>query len=410
MFARAGGILAPAIIAESAQRAPGSPQHVRGIAMQTAHLLAKIAGALALVSLAACGGNGSVGDGGAASSGPAPAPRRPVPRSPPALAPGRAQSLTGSGPPTETVVDMRARAAALVSRADSFVVSTVFGNASNPNFPTFRLRPSCSGAECVWTVPGTQISWTIDVRDLESSVGESREILGKAGVTMAEFTGSDNRVDVRTYGSWLNHASFSVTTQAIETTDRTRFFSPVRRRRRRPRRERAGASRRPPPTRGPSTPLAGSAPGFAATWRGLMVGTPRAGGARDNLLQGDAALTYTADGAGGAIDAAFTNIRDLNGGVPHSTPTVRFDGVPVAADGVFEAGFIGNRIQGGFYGPGQVEAAGIFEQADIVGAFGARRVASGAPESRRRRVTPKICASRPVAMAAMAPPCPHKAR
>ena len=100
-----------------------------------------------------------------------------------------------------------------------------------------------------------------------------------------------------------------------------------------------------------------------------------AAAARDNLLQGDAALTYADDGAGGMIDAAFTNIRDLDGGVPHSTPTVRFDGVPVAASGVFEAGFIGNRIQGGFYGPGQAEAAGIFEQADVVGAFGARRAA-----------------------------------
>ena len=45
--------------------------------------------------------------------------------------------------------------------------------------------------------------------------------------------------------------------------------------------------------------------------------------------------------------------------------------MPLGADGTFEAGLTGNRIQGGFYGPGHAEAAGIFEQSNIVGAFGA---------------------------------------
>ncbi len=324
--------------------------------MQTARRFARIAGALALVSLAACGGNGDAGGGGAANPVPAPGPAASGPALAPALAldPGRAQSLTGSGPPAETVVDLRARMAALVSRADSFLLSTIFGNTSDPNAPTFRLRPSCTGSECAWTVPGTQFSWTFDVADLENAVGESREILGKGGIATMESAGSENGVDVRSYGSWLNHASFTLITQARPVAGGMRVFS------------RYGSV---------VGDLSGSAPGFAATWRGLMVGTPRAGAARDNLLQGDAALTYADDGAGGAIDAVFTNIRDLDGGVPHSTPTVRFDGVPVAAGGVFEAGFIGNRIQGGFYGPGQAEAAGIFEQADVVGAFGARRAA-----------------------------------
>lgn len=324
--------------------------------MQTALRLARAAGALALLSLAACGGNGGAGAAAPAPAAPAPGPAAfgPALAPAPALDPGRAQSLTGSGPPAETVVDMRARMAALVSRADSFIVSTVFGGASDPNAPTFRLRPSCSGSECAWTVPGTQFSWTFDVTDIENAVGESREILGKDGVTTMETAGRENQVDVRSYGSWLNHAAFTVIAQARPIVGYTSVFS------------RYGSV---------VGDLSGSAPGFAATWRGLMVGTSRAGGARDNLLQGDAALTYTADGADGRIDAAFTDIRDLDGGVPHSTPTVRFDGVPVAAGGVFDVGFVGNRIQGGFYGPGQAEAAGIFEQVDIVGAFGARRIA-----------------------------------
>ena len=84
-------------------------------------------------------------------------------------------------------------------------------------------------------------------------------------------------------------------------------------------------------------------------------------------------LTYTADGAQGLLDAAFTNIRDLDRGAAHSTAALRFDDVPVASDGTFEAGLTGNRIQGGFYGSGHAETAGVVEQADVVGAFGAKR-------------------------------------
>jgi len=52
---------------------------------------------------------------------------------------------------------------------------------------------------------------------------------------------------------------------------------------------------------------------------------------------------------------------------------VIFADVPISGRGTFEAGLSGNRIQGGFYGPGHVEAAGVFEQSNIVGAFGAKR-------------------------------------
>ena len=103
-----------------------------------------------------------------------------------------------------------------------------------------------------------------------------------------------------------------------------------------------------------------------------MVGTPRDGPLRGNVLQGDATLTYTSD-AGGQIDAAFTNIVDLDLRAVHSTRQVRFDNVPVSAGGTFEAGLTGNRIQGGFYGPGHAETVGIFEQSGILGAFGAMR-------------------------------------
>ena len=53
--------------------------------------------------------------------------------------------------------------------------------------------------------------------------------------------------------------------------------------------------------------------------------------------------------------------------------TVIFSNLAVGPDGTFARGQSGGRIQGGFYGPDHAEAAGIFEQQDIVGAFGAHR-------------------------------------
>ena len=48
------------------------------------------------------------------------------------------------------------------------------------------------------------------------------------------------------------------------------------------------------------------------------------------------------------VDAAFTDIKNI------------------------QSGLTGNRIQGGFYGPGHGEAAGVFQQSGMVGAFGAK--------------------------------------
>ena len=45
----------------------------------------------------------------------------------------------------------------------------------------------------------------------------------------------------------------------------------------------------------------------------------------------------------------------------------------LAADGTFAAGTTGARIQGGLYEPDHAEAAGVFEQNDIAGAFGAKQ-------------------------------------
>ena len=147
-----------------------------------------------------------------------------------------------------------------------------------------------------------------------------------------------------------------------------------------------------------------------AVWRGRMVGVTEAGGFSEGRLQGVAVLSYrstvalgddAADGdVVGRIDAAFTDIVNVLTGGP--VADARFANVPVSlldvttreveapdpegpegatkveivfesANMAFEAGVVGNRIRGGFFGPARAEVTGVFEQNGILGAFGAER-------------------------------------
>ena len=285
--------------------------------------------------LAACGGGGGGGAGGGAAA------------SAPALDAAAARILTGASAPVETPADQDARAPSILARVDSLIISTAFVETSSPRVPAFRLRASCSGTRCVLSEPSTGVSDTVTLQDLELLQGQASAILTKYGITMIR----ESTATVDSYYAWMDHAAFAIQTQR-DSVDGVRFdilYGLV------------------------GGDLAGTRPDeITGTWRGLMVGRARSGTFRGNTLQGDAALTYTG-GAGSTLDAAFTNIRDLNRGVSYSTTSVRFDDIPVNAGGTYRAGATGNRIQGGFYGPRHAEAAGVFEQADIVGAFGAKR-------------------------------------
>ena len=299
--------------------------------MKIAYRIAPAAGMLALLTLVACGGGG----GGDASSGPLSDPTA-------------ARDLTGSQAPAEIPADQAARAPGIVERTDSLIVSTIVGETSLASLRTFRVRTDCAGTRCSWRESTTGVSGSLGLNDLEFTSGNSRAVLTKNGITVLEGQAEG----IEAYGAWMDHAGFSVqsertTIQDIAVTGRYGI---------------AGGD------------LTGIQPDITATWLGLMVGTPRDGALRGNVLQGDASLIYTLGGTGsGALDAAFTDIKNLDSGAAYSTRSVRFDDVSVAGDGTYEAGLTGNRIQGGFYGPDHAEAAGIFEQGGIVGAFGAKR-------------------------------------
>lgn len=290
----------------------------------------------------------------------------------------RIRALTGSTAPpaTETDAAIAARVANIVSQADSLVLSSV--RVEVPQHVDLREPSSCRGRTCSYSTDG--ILRSISTDDLEVVSSTRRGIvLHKSGITLGEggVDGTETSFGLRynyvreAYGAWMRHAGFAV------YGDNGRLIAPE------------GntivilgqdtGSRSVGVTErytGVVGDLTGSAPTeVAASWTGVMVGTPETGATKGNLLQGDATLTYTISGGSAELDAAFTDIKNLDRVAAHSVPTVNFNNIPVRVDGTFNVGFSGNRnrIQGGFYGPGHAEAAGVFEYSNILGAFGAKR-------------------------------------
>ncbi|MBC6436621.1 MAG: hypothetical protein GDA52_00465, partial [Rhodobacteraceae bacterium] len=223
---------------------------------------------------------------------------------------------------------------------------------SDPDDPRRTLEVTCPTVNlCTYSDPETGV---IDLFYTDADEGTFRAVLTKHDITLLEGRDRDGGPNYRDYGAWMDHSVFAVGTKVqstVEVGDETVTFT----------------------LRGAEAygDLTGSRPAADATWRGLMVGTPARGAHRDNLLQGDATLTFTADD--NQIDATFSDIVDLDRNAPHSVEEVRFRNVPVADDGTYAQGSGSNGIEGGFYGTDHAETAGIFEQRGIVGAYGAKR-------------------------------------
>lgn len=271
-------------------------------------------------------------------------------------------SLTGSVEPVETAADQRMRSIAIAARSDGLAISTVHGETDSaiPGLQNVTLPsdPSdCSGPppRCTATEPGTGAELTLSlgsfVRNLESDLDTHEAVLTKSGITLTDGRGGRYGPAYRQYGAWMDHAGFFVLTGAAEQARVLGATISITLR---------GAAA--------GGELAGSRPATSATWQGLMTGTPAT---EDGILQGDANLTY--DMAGQTLDADFTNIVDLDRNAAHAVSEASFTDVPVAADGTFSEGTVGDLLRGGFKGPGHEEVVGVFEQSGIVGAFGAKR-------------------------------------
>ena len=255
-----------------------------------------------------------------------------------------ARTLTGGIEPSETVADQIARRPGILARADSLVASTVHGDSDGSARPAFTIAATCSGTSCALTESTAGVSETVRLGDLEVASPGSRAVLSRNGATLLEYAGAN----LRAYSSWLEHSAFGVireggTTNGVDWTLRYGV---------------AGGD------------LTGSRPSVDATWTGVMVGTPATGAGRGDYLQGDVSLAYEASSTP-ALDAVFENVVNLDTGA--AITAFAFSTVLVAADGTFDQGTAGNRIQGGLYGPDHAEATGVFEQNDVVGAFGAKK-------------------------------------
>ena len=290
-----------------------------------------VVAAAAVLFLSACGGSGGSG-------------------SQPALGLDDIRELTGLSAPVETATAQQARQHGIVSRADSLVFSTVHTELVSPDGTlSVRQLAECSGTECALLDPTTGETETASLDTAGSGPGDAEAIGSAHGITMMSESGRQMGVDLTSLGAWMEHGSFAlnglhaVGEEFESDTLHTFAFGALTGR-----------------------PLTGS-----ATWLGIMVGTPVTGDDRGERLVGTAALNY--DMAVGGLDAAFGGIGNIDRGTAHGVETVIFSDLAVGPDGTFSSGQSGTRIQGGFYGPGHAEAAGIFEHSDIVGAFGATR-------------------------------------
>jgi len=249
----------------------------------------------------------------------------------------------------------------LGSAGNDVKVATAYVESTNLDvFTPGTYEAECTELECTITDPLTNEKVEYDFSDVDpDQLGENfgvvSAVLTKSGITTVEAVGGDKfGSEARLYGSWLNESAFAVLTQSerevgdgdatATVTVRTAF---------------AGGGN-----------LTGSRPDTDATWNGLMVGTPAGGPQRNDILQGDAELTFTA--ADNMIDATFSKIHNLDQGEPYRTRTIEFSDVPVDTDGTYSLGDdVNNRINGAFYGTNQAETTGTFAKDRIVGAFGA---------------------------------------
>ena len=170
----------------------------------------------------------------------------------------------------------------------------------------------------------------------------------RQGVKVAQGAGQsvldEATVQEVVYGGWLDHTAFEVAGELYEESDGQSV---------------AGIYGLAVGDASGSVPTGGS-----ATWRGVMVAAETQ---RVEVHQGDATLTL--DFAASNLDAAFTNVHEVETGA--SRASISFSDVPLTEDGfAFHAD---RRIEGQFFGPDHAEAGGIFESGNTVGAFGATR-------------------------------------
>ena len=253
---------------------------------------------------------------------------------------------------------MVAEVSAIRGTSDTLLMTGVF--LTHPNSPRGeRIQTFCASGLCQAFYEGSRL---VDISllnfQLSDPADDHRFYTSVDGVNIVDVQGRDEEAgivtDFKTLGGWLDHSAFAVGVTAVvsgvsDGVDlRGTGFAVVY-------------------SLGDAT---GTTPAFGnATWTGTMVGGDTSLTAnRGNRIIGDATLRF--DLPQSTIDVSLTNIRDIDAGRPHGHIT--WQNVPVTS-GSFSTGFIGNSIEGRFYGRNHEEVGGVFERNQIAGAFGAKR-------------------------------------
>ena len=177
---------------------------------------------------------------------------------------GSGRELTGLDPAIEAPAVQLERAADILARSDSLVLSTSHVETDLPAAPAFRVLTECGGARCTLTDALTGASTTFALSDIEF-VDLPAEALGtRHGITLIRVAGQHMGVDVTSLGASMDHGGFSFeTNRAVWDGIRSDALY---------------------------TWAAGDLTGIplsrSATWLGLMAGPPVTGDERGDRLVG----------------------------------------------------------------------------------------------------------------------------
>lgn len=285
--------------------------------------------ALSILLLSACGGGGSGSNS------------RPTVMPP--------SGLSGSAR-----ADIGEAIASIGRAADHIVITDIQVATPNQPFQGVRADSSCFSfsASCSSTLPGVlTLRFTPEDVSTIAPTTTIQRVAEQQGVPIGSITGPTSIGDYQVLGGWLDEQFFFVDYsqwrgQLGEAT--VNGYRTIM----------AGSVGNQPRT----NPVSGS-----ATWTGAMVGIDRQ--PPSDPLRGDATLTY--DFAYEDIELAFTNVQSLSGA---SYSNTQWRNIPVRRGRFsFGDGRTGDYMSGSFYGDQHEEVGGVFDQSQVVGAFGAKR-------------------------------------
>ncbi|MCY4305056.1 MAG: hypothetical protein OXC62_09820 [Aestuariivita sp.] len=242
----------------------------------------------------------------------------------------------------DTMINPTQQARSIIARTDSLISAALYGETSRDELPNFRIEADCSVEQCIYRETQSGIARFFTLRELTNV----EPTLAFVDNDMSIYRSEENDT-IRYYGL-MNHSVFGFGTTYDQRSPRSNIDFWGR-------------------TAIVGGDLTRSRPESTATWNGIMLGTPSGTAGRTAVLRGAAQLTYDMDRQ--QIDAAFTNIRNQNGRA-YAVRSIRFDDIPVTANGLFNDERAGDSIQGAFYGPAHIESAGVFEKRGVVGSFG----------------------------------------